>query len=224
MGRRFAIVYICLLACVFDYSHASDAHLLKHSFIEEFIDSKEQISGNSTLGAIYFSEKDQVREDRLYALINKSTTGNLVLRINSIDGRYSSEIHYKLESPTVGWVQLEFPTQHRDFVRKYSTSELAGLLMDINQQRLYPLRWGSDERSKVVRLYINSERARAYFIYKENGKKRITYCKKPSRSSGFKFNSICDVPLAAISKQSKLNIHRKFGVRTLDPISVELSL
>lgn len=195
---------------------------LEPSSRQEFVDSEEQVSGGSTVGAVYFSADDSIEPAALWAFFRESTDGDLTLTVSSIDGRYSGEFGYRIDVPVIGWVQLGFPTEHPDFVKKYSIDEFAGLLTSDDSQSFYPLRWGAGSNTDYVRLYVNSERARTFFYREDNGARKITYCASPSNTRGFKFNSVCDVPVSQIGANDNFKIHRKFGIRTVDPIHVNL--
>jgi len=210
-----------IIVCACGAALAQNA-LLTPASIQEFIDSEEQVSGGSTVGAVYFKAGDSIEPTALYAYFREPTGGDLKLTVSSIDGRYSGEIEYSVETPVNGWVQLAFPTENPGFVKQYSIDELAGLLTGGGSNELYPLRWGSGADADHVRLYVNSERARAFFYREEAGGRKITYCESPSSASGFKFNSICDIPVGQITAENGVKIHRKFGIRTVDPIRVNL--
>ncbi|MGI9341880.1 MAG: hypothetical protein ACR2QV_03470 [Gammaproteobacteria bacterium] len=216
----FAAVVTAAAICISTVAVAQSP--LTPSSITEFVDSEEQVSGGSTVGAVFFSSGDNIVPEALWAYFRDPTAGDLTLTVSSIDGRYSGEIGYKLDSPVTGWVQLGFPTKHSTFVKQYSIDEFAGLLTSVDAEEFYPLRWGSAANTDQVRIYVNSERARTFYYREENGGRKITYCDSPSNSSGFKFNSICDVPVTQITSSDSFKIHRKFGIRTVDPINVNL--
>ena len=205
-------------------AYAADIKSLVSDDVREFVDSKEQISGSSTVGVLYLHDNDQVKEDQLYAKLDVRPGDILILKINSIDGRYSCEVKYHIEEITTGWRRLTFESDQKTFIRKYSPDEIAGLLTDSRGEISYPLRWGEGKETNKLRIYINSERARTFYYTKENGRKSAKFCSKSSLASGFKFNSLCDVPVSDIQGATELNIHRKFGIRPLEPIQVKLSL
>ena len=218
--RGFAAVVTAAAICISTVAAAQSQ--LPPSSMQEFVDSEEQVSGGSTVGAVYFSADDSIEPAALWAYFRESTEGDLTLTVSSIDGRYSGEFGYRIDVPVIGWVQLGFPTEHPDFVKKYTIDEFAGLLTSDDSQSFYPLRWGSGSNTDHVRLYVNSERARTFFYREENGGRKITYCASPSNTTGFKFNSVCDVPVSQIGANDTFKIHRKFGIRTVDPIHVNL--
>lgn len=218
--RGFAAVVTAAAVCFGGVSVAQAQ--LEPSSRQEFVDSEEQVSGGSTVGAVYFSAGDSIEPAALWAFFRESTAGDLTLTVSSIDGRYSGEFGYSIDVPVIGWVQLSFPTEHEAFVKKYTIDNFAGLLTSDDSERYFPLRWGSGSNTDYVRLYVNSERARTFFYREENGARKITYCESPSNTSGFKFNSVCDVPATQISTNDAFKIHRKFGIRTVDPIHVNL--
>jgi hypothetical protein len=218
--RGFAAVVTAAAICVSGVAVAQSP--LPPSSMQEFVDSEEQVSGGSTVGAVFFSAEDNIEPAALWAYFRDPTAGGLTLTVSSIDGRYSGEIGYEIDAPVTGWVQLGFPTEHPSFVKQYSIDEFAGLLTSGDSESFYPLRWGSGSNTDHVRLYVNSERARTFFYREENGARKITYCESPSHTSGFKFNSVCDVPVSQIAATESFKIHRKFGIRTVDPIHVNL--
>jgi len=78
MDRLFGTFSLAILFFAVRVSMASDSYLLKSASMEEFIDSKEQISGSSTVGAFYVADNDRVQIDKLYGYINEPISGNLV--------------------------------------------------------------------------------------------------------------------------------------------------
>lgn len=202
---------------------AADATLSPNTLLE-FVDPEEQISGGSTMGAMYFSSQDIVNPSALYAHFSEPTSGAVKLSINSIDGRYSGEAEYDIPPNFTGWAKLDFTTNHEKFVKGYSANEMAGLLTNVAEDTFYPLRWGAETETDTVRLYVNSERAKTFFYATDGGSRKLTYCSSPSEKSGFKFNSICDVPAAQLKASNGIKIHRKFGIRNVDPIKVNVMM
>lgn len=210
-----ALMFVC------GTGFAADA-TLSPSTLQEFVDPEEQISGGSTMGAMYVSSQDIVNPSALYAHFSEPTSGAVKLSINSIDGRYSGEAEYDIPPDFTGWAKLDFTTSHEAFVKGYSANEMAGLLTNVEENTFYPLRWGAETETDTVRLYVNSERAKTFFYATREGSRKLTYCSSPSEKSGFKFNSICDVPAAQLKASNSIKIHRKFGIRNVDPIKVNV--
>ncbi|MEJ2454103.1 MAG: hypothetical protein P8103_08105 [Candidatus Thiodiazotropha sp.] len=216
----------CLIASLICAGNvlASDVQTLESKDVREFVDSKEQISGNSTVGVLYIGNYDKVNPDQLFAKVDVQPGDVLILKINSIDGRYSCEVRYHIDSRINGWRGFRFKSDHKEFIKQYPIGEIAVLLTDGKGELSYPLRWSKDKKTDKLRIFVNSERARTYYYHKENGKKSAKFCSKSSLASGFKFNSTCDVPVSDIPDTAEINIHRKFGIRPLDPIKIKLSL
>lgn len=208
----------------------------------EVVDPSERISGNATPGLLIVRDGDKIGIDRLWAYISDPVSNNLKLRISSIDGRYYAEVDFSTPSAPSGWVALDLASL-RSFSFLESNyadplNQIAAVLSDANEPRLYPLRWAEPHRGTTkppaaptkddpLRIYMNTERATAFVVVD----RQPSYCRDASDVSGFKFNAICDVTIGALGQPDGSNnvvtgidVMRRQGVRTLAPLSVDVRI
>lgn len=208
----------------------------------EVVDPSERISGNATPGLVIVRDGDRIGVDRLWAYISDPVSSNLKLRISSIDGRYYAEVDYATDALQNGWVALDLVSL-RSFSFLESNyrdplNQVAAVLSDANEPRLYPLRWGEPHRGAAkpppppskddpLRIYMNTERATAFVVVD----RQPSYCRDASDVSGFKFNAVCDVTLGALGQPdgeqnlvAGIDVMRRQGVRTLAPLSVDVRI
>lgn len=209
----------------------------------EVVDPSERISGSAAVG-VAFTQADAIGADRLWAYLSPPVAKNLKLKISSIDGRYYAEVDYTTgPAQPSGWVALDLSLRSFSFVEKnYANplSEVAVLLSDTDTQRMYPVRWGAPHSGTVkppappqdadaLRVYMNTERAQAFIVVGGTP----AYCQEASAVSGFKFNAICEATLGTLRQAdaapgkrvvSGVEIYRRAGVRTLAPVTLDITI
>lgn len=213
----FVSVTLAISCCAVVSSAQTAQTALKPDQVTEFIDPQERISGENPVGVVTHLADDSVEPEKLYVYAPRPSTINVF--INSVDGRYSYEGVYTVkavEGEPFDWIHIELKSDRHDFIRDYELDELAILVRSDKSDRVYPARWGGDDMGSELSLYVNSERAKAYF-----GKR---LCSPPSKHFGFKFNYVCTVPVSSVSETGAISIRRKHGVRRLDAIPIRVSL
>lgn len=224
--------------------HAQAPRLSPSAPPVEIVDPSERISGNAAVGVAFVQGADAIGSDRLWAYLSPPVARNLKLRISSIDGRYYAEVDYATSpGQTPGWVALDLSLRSFSFVEKnYANpmNEVAVLLTDADAGRAYPVRWGAPhstaarppappQDTDALRVYMNTERSQAFLVLGGTP----AYCKDASTLSGFKFNAICDATLGTLRQAdgapgqrvvSGVEIFRRAGVRTLAPVTLDITL
>lgn len=215
------------LAAVLGLVHAgtalAQAPSLDPKSVTEFVDPDERISGNAVVGLAYLGEADGVGTGVLYAFLDAPPKGELTLQFNGIDGRYRLEAKYDSPPSGAGPVPLNLGAlSHRNLLVGYDTGRGAVLLSDSDGRR-FPVRWGSGERPASIRVYVNAERAEAFFFRQDPAGRQLVLCQTPpSVTPPFKFNRVCDVPAAQFAA-GPVQIQRRLGSRRLEPIVVDIA-
>ncbi len=196
--------------------------------VNEYVDADERISGSAVVGIAFIGAGDKVDGGPLFAFFDSPPQGDLSLRFNGIDGRYRFQATYdstSLRSGSRTVIPLELSKlEHRKLLGQYETTQGAVLLTDADGKN-FPLRWGKADQATAdaVRVYLNSERAEAFFFSQTPTGRKMVLCETPQGPPPFKFNRICDVPAAQFAA-GPVEIQRRIGNRRLDPIRVELAV
>jgi hypothetical protein len=172
----------------------------------------------------FVTATDRINPGLLYAFLDKKPQGGLTLEFNGIDGRYAIRATYDEAALAggAGVVPLQLGTlSHDTLLSKYTADNAAILLSDAGGQR-YLVRWGAAERAPEVRVYLNAERAEAFFFADTPAGRKMVMCRTPaSVTPPFKFNRVCDVPAGQLAA-GPVQIQRRFGSRRMDPITLDL--
>lgn len=217
-GVLVALLYLMAVAAP---ASAQSAPLAPTS-VREFVDPDERISGGAVVGIAFVTPSDRINPALLYAFLDEQPSGELTLEFNGIDGRYAIRATYDDSGLAngVGVVALQLGQLSYDkLLDKYSSDNAAVLLSDAAGRR-YLVRWGSAERAPEVRVYLNAERAEAFFFAQTTEGRKMVMCRTPSSPTPpFKFNRICDVPAEQLAA-GPVQIQRRFGSRRMEPITL----
>lgn len=221
----FLLLFTCAGALAQDNS-ADEIPVLKMRTKAEFLDQTEMISGGATVGLVFYAPKDSVELEHAYVYLDVPVSSNLEMQLATVDGRYLASFDYPETIGVTGWVQLNLSLSHPDFLKSYKLNEIALLMTDADTGVAYPVRWGEGSEADFVRVYINSEGARSYFASydPETGRPTARSCTSASNKSAFKFDRICDVPVADIFDRKTIEIVRKRGAGFGTPIDIAVSL
>lgn len=191
----------------------------------EFLDPEERISGGAAVGVIFYDATDSLRLDAAYVYFAEPVETALEMHLATVDGRYLATFDYEPVSPISGWVRLNLSLSKPEFLRNYDLNEIALLMTNADTGVAYPVRWGEQSRTDIVRVYINTEGAKSYFVTFDTEKNRHVSksCTPASRRSSFKFDRICDIPVMDVIK-NEIEIVRKRGAGFGTPISIPVSL
>ena len=205
---------------------AADCPVLDMRTTAEFLDQQERISGGATVGIVFYAPSDSVRLDEAYVYLEGPVSSKLEMHLATVDGRYLATFDYPQSPEVSGWVRLSLSLSRPDFLNNYSLNEIALLMTNAETGVAYPVRWGEGAETDVVRVYINSEGARSYFASydPETGRPTAQSCGSASDRSAFKFDRICDVPVADIFERTNIEIIRKRGAGFGTPIDIAVSL
>lgn len=192
----------------------------------EFLDQQERISGGATVGVVFYAPSDAVRLKAAYVYLDDTASSNLEMHLATVDGRYLATFDIPERAGIRGWVRLNLSLSRPDFLDNYTVDEIALLITDADTGVAYPVRWGEGAEADFVRVYINSEGARSYFASYDpvTGRPTAQSCTSASEKSSFKFDRICDVPVADIFDRSRIEIVRKRGAGFGNPIDITVSL
>ena len=155
------------LACGTAVAQDSDTapQPLKMRTTAEFLDKQERISGGATVGVAFYDSTDEVNLDKAWVYFSEPVNDPLEMQLSSVDGRYVAIFDYTPKQPISGWVPLELSLDHPDFVTNYNVNEVALLLTNARTGTAYPVRWSEEEETTdVVRVYVNTEGAKSYFV------------------------------------------------------------
>lgn len=193
---------------------------------DEFIDPQERISGGAAVGIVYYEVGDQVQLDAAFVRIAEPVNDNFEMQIATIDGRFLATFEFDLVAQRSGWVRLNLKLGEPAFLGNYTLDEIALLITNANTGKAYPVRWGTRAEGEFVRVYINTEGARSYFASFDESQQRLTprSCRAASKRSSFKFDRVCDVPVADVMQDGTIEIIRKRGAGFGTPIEVTVAL
>ena len=124
MLRKIPIIFLIFFFC--NPLHIYGA--LKPRDFDEFDrtgeDDELAVSSPMIKGAVVGNQESEVSTDRLYVYITKIGPGILETIIISIDGVYEANIVYDISSEDSDIVELEFPTERPELVKKYKQKHL----------------------------------------------------------------------------------------------------
>ena len=192
----------------------------------EYVDPQERISGNATVGVIFYKPGDTVQLDGAFAFFSEPVNGPLEMQLATVDGRYLATFDYSSNKPHEGWVRLNLSLSNPGFLSAYESDEVALILTNATTRDIYPIRWGATEEGDYVRVHVNAEGAHSYFAVKDptTGKRSARNCRQASRRSSFKFDRICDVPIADAAAANRIDIVRKRGAGFGTPITINVKV
>jgi hypothetical protein len=232
--RTAVILSICALAalslaCSLGFAQGSDTVpqlVLEMDTTAEFLDKQERISGGAVVGVAFIGPDDFVNLDDAHVYFSEPVDKPLEMQLSSVDGRYVATFVFKPEIPVSGWAHLKLNLQHADFLTDYKLNEVALLMTNAESGTIYPVRWGAEEGTKVVRVYVNTEGAKSYFVAYDSASERwkTVSCKVASSRSSFKFDRVCDVPHEDVLANNDIEIIRKRGADFGTPLTVNVLL
>jgi len=203
------------------------------------IDPNERISGQATVGINFYKEDEKFDPDTVWVYFEDKPIGELKTQVTTVDGRYvlSASAMPREDSDLSGsWRRLQL--RQKDTKEPLSTGflkknyneddedrEIAILVTDENN-RAYPVRWGTGCATNDVRIRVNAEGADAYFVSfdNENSKAELRKCDRASDKTQFKFDHNCDMRLQDIDELDEVKIIRKRGATYETAIPVRISV
>lgn len=224
---------------------AARAQVPTYSYADEprvVVDPDERISGGAQVGAAFESAPGNPQLERLFVFFERSPILPLNVRLTSVDGRFLAEFPEGNWRPNesssssgcatrwqtsqckaggdrlCGWVELQLGDKVRSHLATRNQDEVAPLVVD-GSGIAYPARWGACGEPDHVRLYINAEGARAFFVTADGTRD----CAAASATSGFKYDRICKVPIDQVTKD-RIYVLRKRGAGFSDPIEFDIAL
>ena len=192
----------------------------------EFLDEQERISGGAAVGVAFFDPADIVQLDAAYVYFSEPVGTKLEMQLATVDGRYLATFDYTPEVPIVGWVRLGLSLSKSDFLKNYDLNEVALLLTDAETGTAYPIRWGEQSQTDFIRVYVNTEGAKSYFVAFDTTRNRLAAqtCSVASRRSSFKFDRVCDIPVDDVLANNEIEIMRKRGADFGTPVQIDVRL
>ncbi|NOX69977.1 MAG: hypothetical protein GXP15_12370 [Gammaproteobacteria bacterium] len=192
----------------------------------EYLDQQERISGGAAVGVTFFDPADVVQLDAAYVYFSEPVAAGLEMQLATVDGRYLALFDYTPDAPVSGWVRLRLSLTNPEFLENYSLNEVALLLTNAETGTAYPVRWGTQSPADYIRIYINTEGAKSYFVAFDTKRERLTTrsCIVASPRSSFKFDRICDIPIADVLANNEIEIMRKRGADFGTPLTIDVRL
>lgn len=248
-GQGLATIALTIVGSATSTAYAQSAEVAVFEATKSpvvVIDPDERISGGARVGAAFGPLPENQKLDKLFVYFDREPAGDLEVRLTSIDGRFlatfakdgwsdsgrrpapgcapSEESRWEPPNCEIGagrycgWVELTIHEDVEPHLERRNHQQIAPLVLDQNNVA-YPVRWGSCEQLEHVRLHINAEGARAFFVAGEG----TMDCKNASETSGFKFDRVCDVPIDKVT-EDRIYILRKRGAGFSDPIEFNIIL
>lgn len=234
LAVKLSVCTLAALLLVSSVALAQDSAIpLEMRTKAEFLDKQERISGGAAVGVAFYDSKDSVNLDDLYAYFSEPVDTLLEMQLVSVDGRYVATFDYVPKEPISGWRPITLSLSNPDFLTDYGLNEVALLLTNADSGTAYPVRWGTGSETDVVRVYVNTEGAKSYFVMwepdpsdpkKKKGRWKTRSCTMASTRSSFKFDRICDVPYADVLANNEIVIMRKRGADFGTPLTVKVLL
>lgn len=246
INKRYTALFVSFLMLAAGPSSAADDESDIEMWGIEMIDPNEMVSGDAVVGINFRAEKDVLDLNAVYVYFTDEPFRTIKAQLTTVDGRYLFEAD-PTPSPETSlkgqWRRLEL--KHRieegDFSaerplnaaflnKNYNLDREIAILVTDGNHRAFPVRWGVECKTEIIRIRVNAEGADAYYIkLKEDKKGELIKCDEASEKSLFKFDHNCDmrwqdIPYLAqnSNKIGEIQIIRKRGATYDESIPVNI--
>lgn len=185
-------------------------YAISESFTE-IIDKQHLIStgGERVLGIN--CKKDIIDEDALSNISvytgKRGKDGKLIVTVTSADGRYTGRAEYDISADSNTWVQLDYPTQKNNWLKKmnYSSKDLGILARFEGAEAFVLTSWGPEEPPKnySIHISVNAEQSDTQVLYLENDTIKYKSCNKLHVASTQKYDTVCEISQDIVSAEKE---------------------
>jgi len=244
INKQHTALFVPLLVLTAGQSPAQDEPVSLTMNGTEQIDPKERISGGALVGMNFLDTDKTFNPNDVFVSFDVEPCGHIKTQLTTVDGRYvfTAQIGPDAERPPLTvepvWLDLNHEDEVNNEVRPLRAKflddnynqqkqdrEIAVLVTDQNN-RAFPVRWGSEGSTDMLRIRVNAEGADAYFVrLDDEDKPHLVKCEEASKNSQFKFDHICDMSwqdVQKIAQKSKIQIIRKRGATYESPIEINV--
>ncbi len=200
---------LIILFLVIHGSANADITTIQASILKESYSENVEVSGEYIVG-IQLASKS--RSKALHVLFQNDSKGALCVFLSSIDGKYKAKIQYPVLTPLNGVTRINFKSEYRNVMNKYSNEEIAisASLRESCENTTISKRLVSsweiiDKNADDLLLLIRSD-ARKDVAYIPNKKNNIikSRCNKIRKNNNISYDKSC--LLKGVDVNSVINI------------------
>jgi hypothetical protein len=184
--------------------------------IEESYSQNVKVSGEFLVG-MQLNNSDNSKS--LHVIFPKGSTGELIIELSSIDGKYKAELRHDIIDPISDFTKINFASEYQEIFNNYESQEIAisATLKKSGKDTRLMSSWGSNMSDELILLIRSSARKDVAYVPSKENHILKAKCKKFRKSYNVSYDKYCILKGIDLEKIKSIEIVRK----NLQPIEPE---